>query len=122
MMALFVMRTHDEEGPPDGLLQPHIIEAIASSLCTRDDFTSFLDAVPRSLWSPALSALVDVCAMAPPDHLYNEWPRLLLCKVDVSPEILAMLAKVLPLRLCIDVTDAIREAAPLANLLHPSRV
>ncbi|EQC26655.1 hypothetical protein SDRG_15493 [Saprolegnia diclina VS20] len=103
--------------PPDGLLFPHVIEAVATSLDTRDGFAAFLDAVPRSLWTPALTAFVDVCSLAP-SYVYSDWPHLMLTETaDLPHEVLPMLVKTLPLRLCIDVECEIYEAAPLVQLV-----
>ncbi|KDO20987.1 hypothetical protein SPRG_13880 [Saprolegnia parasitica CBS 223.65] len=102
--------------PPAGLLLPHVIEAIATSFYMSVDFTAFLDAVPRSLWTPALEAFVSVRALAT-SCVYSDWPHLVLTETNVPPEVLPMLVKTLSLRLRIDIECPIYEAAPLAQLV-----
>ncbi|EQC26653.1 hypothetical protein SDRG_15491 [Saprolegnia diclina VS20] len=102
--------------PLDGLVQPHIIEAIATSLDNSVEFNCFLDAVPRSLWTPALTAFVDVTTVAP-SSVYDDWPYLILCETDLSPTVVGMLVQTLPLRLLMGFECTIYEAAPLVQLV-----
>ncbi|KDO18571.1 hypothetical protein SPRG_16040 [Saprolegnia parasitica CBS 223.65] len=102
--------------PPDALALPHVVQAIAMCLKNQADFSSFLHAVPRSLWTPALSAFLD-CTTVLPSSVNANWPRIVLHKMDWPPSVLALLAATLPLRPRIELQFAVRDAAPLASLV-----
>ncbi|KDO35241.1 hypothetical protein SPRG_00086 [Saprolegnia parasitica CBS 223.65] len=102
--------------PPDALALPHVVEAIATGLGNQDDLESFLRAVPRSLWTPALTAFLD-CNTAAPHSVCANWPRIELRDMDLSPEVLALLAATLPLRPRIQLRCPILDAEQLASLV-----
>ncbi|KDO21663.1 hypothetical protein SPRG_13001 [Saprolegnia parasitica CBS 223.65] len=101
---------------PDALALPHVVEAIATCLRDQKDFSSFLYAVPHSLWTPALTAILD-CATAMPSTVSTNWPRIELRSMELPPSILTLLAATLPLRPRIELRCPIRQAAPLASLV-----
>ncbi|KDO30404.1 hypothetical protein SPRG_04318 [Saprolegnia parasitica CBS 223.65] len=101
---------------PDALALPHVIETIATCLSNQEDFTSFLHAVPRSLWTPALTAFLDCSSTTSPSVIAN-WPRIELRTMDLPPLLLALLAATLPLRPRIELQFAVRDAASLASLV-----
>ncbi|KDO17438.1 hypothetical protein SPRG_17139, partial [Saprolegnia parasitica CBS 223.65] len=102
--------------PGDALALPHVVEAIATSLDNQDDFSSFLHAVPHSLWTPALSAFLD-CTTVMPSSVIANWPHIKLRDMDLPPSVLALLAATLPLRPRIELEYVICDAAPLASLV-----
>ncbi|KDO21664.1 hypothetical protein SPRG_13002 [Saprolegnia parasitica CBS 223.65] len=102
--------------PPDALALPHVVEAIAMCLKNQEDFSSFLYALPHSLWTPALSAFLD-CATDLPASLVANWPRIVLATMAFPPLVLTVLAATLPLRPRMELHCSIRDAAPLASLV-----
>ncbi|KDO21659.1 hypothetical protein SPRG_12997 [Saprolegnia parasitica CBS 223.65] len=102
--------------PSDALALPHVVKTIAMCLDNQKDFSSFLHAVPRSLWTPALSAFLDCRTTTPPSVRAN-WPHIRLRDMDLSPSVLALLAVTLPLRPRIEIKCPIRDAAQLASLV-----
>ncbi|EQC32742.1 hypothetical protein SDRG_09714 [Saprolegnia diclina VS20] len=111
--------TRDTAGrptPPHAVTLPHVIEAIATILSSHQDLESFLVAVPRSLWTPALTAFLDV-PTAMPSMVRAEWPRIVLASMDLPLSVLALLVATLPLRPHIEIERRIRDAAPLASLV-----
>ncbi|KDO21662.1 hypothetical protein SPRG_13000 [Saprolegnia parasitica CBS 223.65] len=100
----------------DALALPHVIEAIATSLDNQDDFSSFFHAVPRSLWTPALTAFLD-CSTTTPPSVHAYWPHIKLRDMDLPPSVLALLAATLPLRPRIELQYVIRDAARLVSLV-----
>ncbi|KDO21660.1 hypothetical protein SPRG_12998 [Saprolegnia parasitica CBS 223.65] len=101
--------------PGDALALPHVIEAIATSLDNQKDFSSFLHVVPRSLWTPAVTAFLD-CTAAMPYSLVASWPRIVLNNIELPPSVLALLAATLPLRPRIQL-KCFADANPLASLV-----
>ncbi|KDO25442.1 hypothetical protein SPRG_09384 [Saprolegnia parasitica CBS 223.65] len=102
--------------PPDALALPHVIEAIATCSSSRKDLESFLGAVPRSLWTPALAAFLD-CNTAMASWVGAEWPRIAVTNTELPTWVLARLAATLPLRPRIEIAHPIQKAAPLASLV-----
>ncbi|KDO25162.1 hypothetical protein SPRG_09436, partial [Saprolegnia parasitica CBS 223.65] len=98
--------------PLDVLALPHVVEAIATGLDNPYDFRCFLDAVPRVLWTPALTAFLD-CNTVMPSSVITKWPRILLRSMELPPFVLTLVAATLPLRPRIELRGAIRDAAPL---------
>ncbi|KDO30408.1 hypothetical protein SPRG_04322 [Saprolegnia parasitica CBS 223.65] len=90
--------------PPDALALPHVVEAIATCLRDQADFSSYLHAVPRSLWTPALTAFL-ACNTTPPQRM------------ALPPSVLVLLAATLPLRPRIELEFVTRDAARLASLV-----
>ncbi|KDO20137.1 hypothetical protein SPRG_14616 [Saprolegnia parasitica CBS 223.65] len=102
--------------PPDALALPHVVEVIAMCLGNQKDFSSFLHALPRSLWTAALTAFLDSTTVMPSSVIAN-WPHIVLRDMDLPPSVLALLAATLPLRPRIEVLYVIRDAAPLTLLV-----
>ncbi|KDO35242.1 hypothetical protein SPRG_00087 [Saprolegnia parasitica CBS 223.65] len=109
-------QTGDRPTPPDALALPHVVEAIAMCLSDQDDFSSHLHAVPRSLWTPALSAFLD-CNSTTPHSVRANWPHIKLRDMDLQPSVLALLAATLPLRPRIQLHCFILDATQLASLV-----
>ncbi|KDO30405.1 hypothetical protein SPRG_04319 [Saprolegnia parasitica CBS 223.65] len=101
--------------PGDALALQHVVEAIATGLDNQDDVESFLHAVPRSLWTPALTAFLD-CSTAMPSTVSANWPHIELLSAALPPSVLTLLAATLPLRPCIKL-ECFADASPLASLV-----
>ncbi|KDO18610.1 hypothetical protein SPRG_16029 [Saprolegnia parasitica CBS 223.65] len=102
--------------PPDALALPHVVEAIAMCLDDQKDFGRFLHAIPRSLWTPALTAFL-ACTTVMPSSVSTNWPHIALLSMELPPLVLTLLAATLPLRPRFQLQCPIGQAAPLASLV-----
>ncbi|KDO17587.1 hypothetical protein SPRG_16833, partial [Saprolegnia parasitica CBS 223.65] len=102
--------------PPDALALPHVMEAIATSLDNQEDLESFLYAIPRSLWTPALTAFLD-CTTVMPSSVSTNWPHIKLTRIRFRSSILPLLAATLPLRPRIELEYGVRDVLPLAPVV-----
>ncbi|KDO35233.1 hypothetical protein SPRG_00078 [Saprolegnia parasitica CBS 223.65] len=101
---------------PDALLLPHVIEAIATSIDSSEDFTSFVHAVPQSLWTPALAAFLALTA-SPPASVEVAWPSIVINDTDLPSAVLAQICKTLPLRPQIEIECTIQHAEHLSSIV-----
>ncbi|KDO17439.1 hypothetical protein SPRG_17140 [Saprolegnia parasitica CBS 223.65] len=101
------------------LALPHVMEAIATSLDNQEDLESFLYAIPRSLWTPALTAFLD-CTTVMPYSIIANWPHIKLRSIRFRSSILTLLAATLPLRPRIELRYAVRDTASLVAVVGPA--
>ncbi|KDO32267.1 hypothetical protein SPRG_02746 [Saprolegnia parasitica CBS 223.65] len=100
---------------PDGLLQPGLFEAMASCIQRPADFENFLDALPSSLWSPAMAAWRELQASR---HMHLRWPSITLSSVDeYSPDELRALSHVVSLQPSVCFEDAVSDVSELAAIV-----
>ncbi|EQC27748.1 hypothetical protein SDRG_14497 [Saprolegnia diclina VS20] len=99
---------------PDGLLQPGLLEAMASWIQKPVDFETFLDATPPSLWSPAMAAWRVLQAN---DHMQLRWPSITLNVEELSTDERRALSQVMSLQPSMCLADAVSDVSELAALV-----
>ncbi|EQC27746.1 hypothetical protein SDRG_14495 [Saprolegnia diclina VS20] len=97
-----------------GPLQPRLIEAIAGCLQMSIDFDAFLNAMPRPLWTPAMTAWRTLSTNA---AMAVTWPSITLHQFEYAPNVLSMLRSTLSLGPHVTFNQSIIHACELAAVV-----